>query len=416
MDSRVTKHVNRSEEFVYDVCRKSFLSLWSYANPQRNKGKETRDILVVCDPHVLVISVKEIQLKKTWNSRMVGERWQRKAIDESIKQIKGAIRWLDNATHVVQRDGKIGLPLPPKDRRIYHRIAVAFGSQGEVLIASGEAGVPFVHVFEEGSFYLLFRHLDTISDFIKYLGDKEQLLSQTRLVINGGEENLLAMYLHQGGRFPQDQDLLIIEDDLWSGVSSKPEFVAKLERDRDSYAWDVLIEILCDGGFNGENWLGPGLSDSERSLRVLARENRFGRRLLGSTFKSFLELSKAGTVRSRCVRSLNDVGYVFFTLDARSTFEERRRELLGRCFASLCQLSNCSTIVGIGVNVPGEFSRGDSSVDLVMLDSQEGIWSKDDMEKAVFFRDQLGYFKNPNQTQIHEDEYPVKEIPKESQE
>lgn len=403
----MTKHVNRSEEFVYDLCRRSFLSLWSYPNPQKNKGKELCDILVVCDPHVLVISVKEIHLKKTRNIQTAGKRWQRKAIDESIKQINGAIRWLDHATHVVQRDGKIGLPLPPRERRIYHRIAVAFGSQGEVLIASGKAGEPFVHVLEEGSFYLLFRHLDTISDFVKYLGDKEQLLSQSRLVINGGEENLLAIYLHQGQRFPKNRDLLVLENDLWSGISSKAEFVAKLERDQDSYTWDLLIEILCEGGFDGQNWLGPGLSDSERSLRVLARENRFGRRLLGSTFKSFLELSKAGKVRSRCVRSLNDVGYVFFTYDAHSTFEERRRELLGRCFASLCQFSECSTIIGIGVNVPGEFSRGDSSVDLVMLDSQEGIWSKDDMKKAVFFRDQVGYFKNPKQTQIHEDEYPV---------
>jgi len=56
--------VTNSEQFVYEVCQKSFLSLWSYVNPRgREPGKELCDVLVVCDPHVIVISVKEVVLK-----------------------------------------------------------------------------------------------------------------------------------------------------------------------------------------------------------------------------------------------------------------------------------------------------------------------------------------------------------------
>jgi hypothetical protein len=61
----MTEAVNSSEQWVYDICRKSFLSLWSYVNPQGRAGKELCDILVVCDPHVPVISVKEVTLSDT---------------------------------------------------------------------------------------------------------------------------------------------------------------------------------------------------------------------------------------------------------------------------------------------------------------------------------------------------------------
>jgi hypothetical protein len=49
----VAEAVNDSEQFVYDICSKSFLSLWSYINPQgKTPGKELCDVLVVCNPHV----------------------------------------------------------------------------------------------------------------------------------------------------------------------------------------------------------------------------------------------------------------------------------------------------------------------------------------------------------------------------
>ena len=90
--------VNQSEQWVYDICRQSFLSLWSYVNPQgRDPGKELCDILVVCDPHVIVISVKEVEYIEDEDTDVYFERWRRKAIDASLKQIKGAIRWLVTA-------------------------------------------------------------------------------------------------------------------------------------------------------------------------------------------------------------------------------------------------------------------------------------------------------------------------------
>ena len=408
----MTEAVNESEQFVYDICTKSFLSLWSYINPQgKTPGKELCDVLVICDPHVIVISVKDIQLKSTENPNVDWKRWQRKAIEESIKQIKGAIRWLDGAEYVVKKDGSQGLKLPAKSQRIYYRVAVAFGGKREVPITSSEdSDDEFYHVLDEQSFFLLLRHLDTISDFVDYLSEKEKLLSNTSVIINGGEENLLAIYLHNARQFHSEIDMIILKDDLWDGVSNKPEFKAKLQKDAESYVWDKLIELLCDGGFDGENWLGPDMSESELPIRVLVRENRFSRRMLGGAFKNFLELSKTGLVASRCVRSsLNSVVYVFFAYDSESTLEDRRNELLDRCWASLCRFRECSTVIGIGVHVPGERPRDGYSTDLVMLHTPNNEWSEEDLKHANYCRDELGFFKSTNEMHLHEDEYPTSE-------
>ncbi|MDS3861971.1 hypothetical protein RIF25_14295 [Thermosynechococcaceae cyanobacterium BACA0444] len=402
--------VNNSEQFVYDMCSKSFLSLWSYINPQgKTSDKELCDVLVVCDPHVIVISVKDIQLKKTDNPSVDWKRWQRKAIEASIKQIKGAIRWLDQSEYVIQKDGSQGLKLPLQGERIYHRIAVAFGGKREVPISSHAEEDEFFHVLDEQSVFLLLRHLDTISDFANYLINKEAFLFNTSTIINGGEENLLAIYLHNGRQFPSEVGMMILEDDLWEGISNKPEFKAKLQRDTASYVWDRLIQILCQGGFNGEDWLGPDMSESELAIRVLVKENRFSRRMLGGAFNDFLELSKMGQLSSRCVQSISGVGYVFFAYDSDSTLEERKSELCARCYASLCQFQECFTVIGIGVNVPGQKPRHGYSSDLVFLQAQNNQWSEEDVRQAQHYRDKFGFFKNPNKTHCHEDEYPVTE-------
>jgi hypothetical protein len=403
----MTEAVNRSEQWVYDICRKSFLSLWSYVNPQGRAGKELCDILVVCDPHVLVISVKEAALSDTGDVSVDWDRWTRKAIDASIRQIKGAIRWLDSAQHVVQKDGSSGLEFPPMERRIYHRIAVAFGGKDKVPIAPSSVpdDKPY-HILDEKSLFLLVRHLDTISDFVDYLGAKEALLSRAGLFINGGEENLLGMYLHANRTFPEDPDMLFVEGDIWDGVSSRPEFGAKVEEDKVSYVWDRLIESFCEGGFEEPQWRGPGLSQTEMALRVMARETRFARRILGAVFLEFLELVKEGKLRARRAQSLSGVGYVFFAYDSDSTPEERKQELVLRCLASLCGFEECSTIIGVDINRPGEKPRDGYTSDLVLLQRGDEPWPEEYLEKARGCRDELGYFKTPQKTHTHFDEYP----------
>src|SRR5205823_4811264 len=117
-------------------------------------------------------------------------RWTRKAVEASVSQIYGAERWLASAPRVTRADGSPGLPLPPlPDRKVY-RIAVAFGSRGEVGINSGDFGKGFVHVLTEDSFQDILNELDTITDMVEYLAAKEAFAANCAMILQGSENDL----------------------------------------------------------------------------------------------------------------------------------------------------------------------------------------------------------------------------------
>ncbi len=169
---------------------------------------------------------------------MTSSRWERRAVDASVKQIYGAERWLASASHVIRNDGSPGLNLPcVADRRV-HRAAVAFGGHGEVAMKSGDLGKGFVHVMSEHSFLEVMRELDTITDFIEYLTAKEDCVSGgCSIIMEGSESNLLGLYLSNGRSFPGGSNVMIVDDTLWRDIQQKAEFKRRKEADRESYAW-----------------------------------------------------------------------------------------------------------------------------------------------------------------------------------
>jgi hypothetical protein len=403
--------VNTSEQFVYQICRKSFLSFWSYLNPQgKSPGKELCDILVVCDPHILIISVKDVRYKDTGRVRVDSRRWERKAVDESVKQILGAQRWLDGASCPIRKDGTKGLPLPPKDRRVYHRIAIAFGADRKagLSIAIGEpSSGEMVHVMDEQSCITLLRHLDTITDFTRYLTDKEGLFRRgVGVHMDGGEEDLLAVYLHGNRTFPKG-NLLMLQENLWNSVCQKPEFLAKLREDKDSYVWDRLIEFLAIRP-DAEDWEFDGsLPELELTLRTMAMEHRFSRRLLGKDLKDFLEQANAGKVRARCVQSMQGVTYVFLSSSPHEENAYRIAELGCRCHAAIGRFPDSKTIVGIdiarGTGIPGK-----RATNFCCIKAKK--WTKADLARAKECQDKFGYFKSPVIHREHADEYPAQKV------
>jgi len=50
--------MNKAERLVAKLSRKTFLALWRYSNPKGKGGKELCDLLAVCDPDVVIFSVK----------------------------------------------------------------------------------------------------------------------------------------------------------------------------------------------------------------------------------------------------------------------------------------------------------------------------------------------------------------------
>ena len=338
-----------SEAFVTDLCRLSFLTLWSVPNPIVRPGKELCDLLVVCAPHVIIFSVKEIHFKDTGNTLNDWARWRKKAINESIKQIYGAEKWIRRTSRVIHSDGSLGLLLPKSNELIIHRVAVALGGNNSVPYRQGDFGKGFVHVLDETSLRVILRELDTITDLVEYFGAKETLLNSGRIpLMQGQEEDLLALYIHTGRRFPQESDLLIIGNDLWISLTRKPEWKARKEADRESYVWDRLIETLRELDDSSEPSPTGAIDKLETVLRIMARENRFNRRILSQSFNEFMREAAKQRIRARIVPSLSNVCYVFLASARDENRDLHRKELSLRCFVArgLKDFSG-HTVVGI---------------------------------------------------------------------
>lgn len=393
-----------SEQFTYDICTNSFLSLWCYNNPLGKKGKELCDVLVVCDPDVVVFSVKDIAIENP-DDHVKQERWQRKAVDASLKQLYGASKWLHSATHVIHADGSQGISFPPRDARRIHRVAVAFGSDGECSISSGDFGKGHVHVLTEQTLINILAELDTITDFVHYLTAKERFLTHGgAIAINGTEADLLGLYIHGGRTFPDNTDFLIVDSGIWDEVCSKPEFKARKVEDEVSYKWDHLIEVLAGNRGHDNSEFGLAFTDRELIARGMAREDRFCRRLLSNGLCGFLRDAKAGKTRSRIMQSPSRCLYVLAYFSKDEDRDVRLHELSSRCLIARHKVEDASDVV-IGIGFTEFDPTIGSATDLIYMriDRSNNDWR----QQAQQLKEDFGYFKDPTMQRVHADEFPL---------
>src|SRR5205807_1513571 len=134
--------------------------------------KELCDVLVVCDPHVLIFSVKYSDYRETEDPKVGANRWLRETVEHSVKGIYGAERNLARTTHVTRSDGQQGLSLPSLGDRKIHRISVSLGGR-RLNFSSRDSGKGFVHCFDDQFVAVALGELDTVTDFIAYLEARE---------------------------------------------------------------------------------------------------------------------------------------------------------------------------------------------------------------------------------------------------
>ncbi len=397
--------VNKAEQFVFQVCKRSFLSLWSYINPQGKNNKELCDILIVCEPDIIIVSVKEVKVTKNKDITINWKRWNRNAIEESVKQIYGAERWMKSASNVIRKDGTKGLAFPKKEEQRIHRIAVALGRGEEVPMFYGDFGKGFVHVLDKIAFNIILQELDTIKDFIEYLSAKEEFYSskaQTPLL--AGEENLLALYLSQGRKFPDEYDSVFLDNNLWEGMIKKPEYGKKKEADKISYVWDRLIDDISKSVLENKLEYSSSPGHGEIILRAMARENRFSRRILGKLFAEFIALSSKNILRARMTPGPSGILYVFLAIPHTIERKYRIAELGTRCFVARGLNQDFDTIIGIATE---QSKKGvGHSFDLYYLHKPD--WTKKDQAHMEGIQKDCGFFVSSVKTKAQEDEYPQK--------
>ena len=144
------------------------------------------------------------------------------------------------------------------------------------------------------------------------------------------------------------------------------------------------------------------LEESELALRIMAREDRFSRRMLGRAFREFLDVSGQGRVRSRMLKSPSGVVYVFLALPHGTDRQLRIEELGCRCFVARGRNQDCSTVVGLATE---QYEKGKGfSLDLSYVYIAD--WTADKQHDMEGMQRDLGFFTNPGKTEIWEDEYP----------
>lgn len=389
--------LTRSEEFVAWLCHHAFLKLWTHPNPVGKKSKELCDCLVVCGPHVVIISVKEIEYRDS-GDKVGWDRWHKAAIEKSVQQIWGAERWLRTADRFQRSDGS-EITLPSAEERKYHRISVSLGGRREFPLMWGDFGNGFVHVLDEYSLTESFRELDTITDFVTYLSAAESLFERgIRPVFSGaGAEDLLALYVRNGSTFGVVQedgtfpDTAIITEGIWNALIASPEYINRNKDLESSYAWDRLIDLYADDLLTGGmfDMHSKEATKDELALVAMALQPRGHRANLADALLEFLGPG-GSKIASRAVVAANATAFVFLGGDSDDR-EFRARELALRSFVVRGKCKNVTTVVGIATDKPKEGKTGYSS-DILYLHLPS--WTEEDAAKVDGIQTELGYFKD----------------------
>lgn len=444
----------RTERYLERLCQKSFLRMWAHRSPHRDQkdkkeasqGKELCDLIVVFEDDVFLFSDKEIEWKDHPKGGVAWNRWYRRAVGDSAKQLAGAERWLRTHPTRVFLDKecteKLPVALPDPGKARYHQIAVAHGSSkpcrehfgggsGSLMLntlTSGELPFtvgrvdpqgPFVHVLDEATLGIVLANLDTLPEFRDYILAKERILDSGTQIMATGEEDLLAIYLKSGDPsrpnahgFGEigDANVICVTEGEWVDFLKSPEKAARDAANESSYMWDRLIDRFAKHSMAGTQHFtsSTGPQQTERTLRILNAEPRTRRRALAETCYERISTMGDRPVRYWGARSADEAEpmYTFLAVrrDAGEDYEEyrRRRLYMLNMYTALARISHPKAGAHVGIG-QGPI-HNDNSEDVLLLD--EEAWSEELEAEALSFQEEFGAMKEIRETRSTTHEYP----------
>jgi hypothetical protein len=225
---RISKSVGltSTEQYLSKLCDRTFLKLWSYPNPFRERGKELCDLIAVFDNHVFLFFDRETKTLSGGfeDFDLAWERWKKEAVIKQIKSAKKARNHVLKNRDQIYLDAACTIPLPvklPASGVEVHTVVVAHGASEACKKysnnnVSGSLGIfysdnehvvtpsiPFVvqldrlepvHLFDSHTIDILLGELDTFYDFTSYIRAKEAAIAKIEGLAYAGEEDLLAHY------------------------------------------------------------------------------------------------------------------------------------------------------------------------------------------------------------------------------
>lgn len=383
------------EEFLNKLGVNSFLKFWSWPNlfrdqgdcSSRGDGKEICDLTVVFGDDVILFSDKKIKFNRSKSVNIAWSRWARKAIGNSVKQVKGARRWFEEYPNRIYIDRKcsqkIPVTIPLKSNIRFHNVVVCHGIEDVLGSFNREASFifdnsirgsshwdeneskpfcigqifegDFVHIFNGSTIELVLREFDTTKDFIGYLQQREVLLSSDKHIKVLSESDIMQLYYEGFDEATEERSIFSKEVDGTTGavidkggvhrLLNNPAFLAKKEEDRVSYFWDELIESfsfhILNGSAESVSWKYP--IEAEPGIRLLASTSRFERRILAAAFMEFYENAIPGQRGTRVVLdpANNENAYVFCLIPKHQSFssEEEYRKIRRRMIQDYCVIN-----------------------------------------------------------------------------
>ncbi|HEY4963393.1 MAG TPA: hypothetical protein VIH90_01725 [Candidatus Saccharimonadales bacterium] len=402
-----------AEQLIGALCKDAFFEDFCFKNPYYTKGKELCDVLVVLGDVAIIWQIKNIKLKEG--------HFNKSDIEKAVNQCRGARRQLIKLGTASFKN------VAGKDKTIEtSQIKEVF------LIAAIEGGTPDfnkyyddetksngnVHIFLEGLTRFATKHLNTVTDFVEYLRKKEAFLaSHKNIMLSGGEENLLAIYLRNNRTFGNMEDAKEV-DMMWADLegaadeleNNDKEYAEKLEADHWSKGWDELIEkkragLMQDGSEAND-------PDHDKFLQKMMNHNRFERRVLGKQFFDAAVLAaEQPYVETFVYKRLvpiddHNVTYLFLFAGDQNTPRIRRQKILyATALAAKQVMPQNDMLIAIATELH-MVKTPTSSFEWVMLDMAAGEFEKECGDEARKYRDKLNIWKRPIAYQTTSWEYP----------
>ncbi|HBM7638173.1 TPA: SEC-C domain-containing protein [Enterobacter asburiae] len=352
--------VNETEKRLIELGNDAFIGLWSYPNVysdegySKNKsGKEVCDLLVVFENDVIIFSDKDIKFHEGIDISVAWKRWFKKSITESVTQLYGAEKFMRETNGRLFLDKKCTQPFPVqinKDTRFF-LVAVTNNSAAPASnyfgrFAQGSSGTlmnvfsfdlnesfdnpfmvgdlcpnkTFIHVLDELSLKLLLTELDTVTDFIAYLKEKERVVRSGCLGLSPGEDDTLGAYLGGHGiivdekKLPKDAVVQISESEL-EGLKKSSKYAYYQALKKGSRFWDETIQRFSDSILTANVGLGMenDFLSHEEAVRQLASESRVSRYYLSHAFIEKFKQVPTDRRSARIVQSVDDKNkyYIF---------------------------------------------------------------------------------------------------------
>jgi hypothetical protein len=348
-------------------------------------GKELCDLLVVFDDTAIIWQIKDLKVDTLG-------RYKKSEVAKNIRQLGGARRAL------FQLKKPITLSNPRRGAELFDYQKISRVHLISVLMGESEEPFPFVqeiknhrlHVFTRAFADIVLNELDTTADFCAYLRAKEAI-SDKDVVVQGGEENLLAKYLHAGRSFDwMDQhDLISIDPSVWPAFELKPEVIAKKKANLISAGWDSMIERAHEGS-----------PKYERVARELARPDRFTRRVLSeSFFEAYTDFRQSDRDIFRRYMPIGDTSYCFlFTAEIEHPSLRRQQMLEQMCFVARGLEPRNVRVVGVATNYEN------TGYDFAFL--YLPVWTPEDEALKARIQSATGIFAAPRITRTEADETP----------